>query len=258
MTVDSTSILITVYPPSPDHQNGPIRNYTISYQQQSLSDTGEQQPIVIHVSSAETYPLVKPSQIRVYSLQPFTHYTFSIFATNDAGSSPSGIASAMTDPAGMLCFNIIISTNLSLSNLRNSTNQLVAPSQPPQNVTGYAQNSTAILLFYFPPPSTDQNGIIASFIITIEGTPFDTQVDVINITVATPVYPLVTGDNYIFTQLHAYNTYSIKLTAVNSVGESTNSDSINITTLQSGTIFKFNTFSSEFASRFSDTDTDND
>ena len=100
ISVDSTSILITVYPPSSDHQNGPIRNYTISYQQQSLSDTGEQQPIVIHVSSAETYPLVKPSQIRVYSLQPFTHYTFSIFATNDAGSSPSGTVTAMTDPAG--------------------------------------------------------------------------------------------------------------------------------------------------------------
>ena len=100
ITVDSTSILITVYPPSPDHQNGPIRNFTISYQQQSLSDTGEEQPIVIHVNSAETYPLVKLSQIRVYSLQPFTHYTFSILATNDAGSSPSGTVSAMTDPAG--------------------------------------------------------------------------------------------------------------------------------------------------------------
>ena len=122
------------------------------------------------------------------------------------------------------------------------TLSFLAPSQPPQTITAYAYSATAIVISYYPPPSTDQNGIITSFKITIEGTPFDTEVDVINVAVSTPVYPLVTSGNYLITQLRAYNTYSIKLTAVNSVGESGSSESISVTTLQSGTL-EFSTFS---------------
>ena len=113
----------------------------------------------------------------------------------------------------------------------------LVPSQPPQNVTAHAQSSTAIVVFYYPPPSADQNGIITSFRISIEGTPFDTEVSVTSLTVATPVYPLETGASHLITQLHAYNTYSIEITAVNSVGESGLSDTVSITTLQSGTAF---------------------
>ena len=116
----------------------------------------------------------------------------------------------------------------------NLTILFIVPSQPPQNVTAYAQSSTAIVVFYYPPPSADQNGIITSFRISIKGTPFDTDVDVTSLTVATPVYPLETGASHLITQLHAYNTYSIEITAVNSVGESGLSDTVSITTLQSG------------------------
>ena len=90
-----------MYPPSPDHQNGPIRNYTISYPQQSLSDTGETEKIVMHIILAEdTYPLVESSEIVVNSLQPFTDYIFNVVATNDAGLSPSVEVSAKTNPSG--------------------------------------------------------------------------------------------------------------------------------------------------------------
>ena len=57
--------------------------------------------------------------------------------------------------------------------------------------------------------------------------------NVLNVSVTTPVYPLLTGDSYLITHLHPYNEYTISVTAVNSAGESGSSDPINTTTLQS-------------------------
>ena len=84
-----------MYPPSASHQNGPIRNYTVSYTQGNEVIT-----LYTHVSDAETYPLDISSQISVSSLLPYTEYTFTITATNDGGSSPSVTITARTYPAG--------------------------------------------------------------------------------------------------------------------------------------------------------------
>ena len=58
--------------------------------------------------------------------------------------------------------------------------------------------------------------------------------NVISVSVTTPVYPLLTGDSYLITHLHPYNEYAISVTAVNSAGESAGSDNTTLTTLQSG------------------------
>ena len=109
----------------------------------------------------------------------------------------------------------------------------LAPEQSPQNVTAYAYSATAIHISWYPPPSISQNGIITSYRITIQGSPFDTDVNVISVSVTITVYPLLTGDSYLITHLHPYNEYTISVTAVNSVGESGSSYAINTTTLQS-------------------------
>ncbi|KAI6654369.1 Phosphatidylinositol phosphatase [Oopsacas minuta] len=201
-TINSTTILINMYPPSVNHQNGPIRNYTISYQQ------GEQEiTLFIILNTIETYPLEISSQISVYSLLPFTNYTFTIIATNDAGSSPSTSITTRTHRA--------------------------APSQPPQNITAYSNSATSITVVYYPPPSFYQNGIITRYLITIQGTPFDSELKEISVPVNIPVYPLLEEGRHIFTQLHAFNTYSIRVTAVNSIGAGPISPAFNISTLQS-------------------------
>ena len=94
-TVSSTTILIHMYPPSAIHQNGPIRNYTVSYTQGSEVITS-----FIHFDDTETYPLDISSQISVSSLLPYTEYTFTIIATNDGGSSPSVTVMNTTNPSG--------------------------------------------------------------------------------------------------------------------------------------------------------------
>ena len=111
---------------------------------------------------------------------------------------------------------------------------LTAPEQSPQNVTAYAYSATAIQISWYPPPSFSQNGIITSYRITIQGSPFDTDVNVLSVSVTIPVYPLLTGDSYLITHLHPYNEYTISVTAVNSAGESNNSEIITANTLQSG------------------------
>ena len=58
--------------------------------------------------------------------------------------------------------------------------------------------------------------------------------NVISVSVTTPVYPLLTGDSYLITHLHPYNEYTISVTAVNSAGESASSYKSKLTTLQSG------------------------
>ena len=84
-----------MYPPSAIHQNGPIRNYTVSYTQGNEVITS-----FIHFDDTETYPLDISSQISVSSLLPYTEYTFTIIATNDGGSSPSVTVMNTTNPSG--------------------------------------------------------------------------------------------------------------------------------------------------------------
>ena len=108
----------------------------------------------------------------------------------------------------------------------------LAPEESPQNVISYAYNATSIQVAWYPPPSISQNGILTSYKITIKGSPFDTNVNVFNIPVTAPVYPLTTEDSYLITHLHPYNEYTISVAAVNSAGESAGSFPINRRTFQ--------------------------
>ena len=56
----------------------------------------------IYPDSSESYPLVKPSQMTLSHLDPFTNYTITLYAFNDAGSSPRITVVEQTYPAGKL------------------------------------------------------------------------------------------------------------------------------------------------------------
>ena len=56
----------------------------------------------IYPDSSESYPLVKSSQMTLSHLDPFTNYTITLYAVNDAGSSPTITVVEQTYPAGKL------------------------------------------------------------------------------------------------------------------------------------------------------------
>ena len=56
----------------------------------------------IYPDSSESYPLVKSSQMTLSHLDPFTNYTITLYAVNDAGSSPKITVVEQTYPAGKL------------------------------------------------------------------------------------------------------------------------------------------------------------
>ena len=114
IALDSSSILLTCSPPSPIHQKGPIRNYTIYYQPES-SITAVQ-TISLVVANNAVYPLEESSQITIPSLQPYTAYIITLIASNDAGSSPNVTISVRTDAAGIqLIIITLINTGLNPS-----------------------------------------------------------------------------------------------------------------------------------------------
>ena len=101
IVLNSTSVLISWYPPPPNQQNGPIRSYTLVYIATSLTDTGSiPLETEVHIDVSESYPLISFSQMRLDNLRPFTNYTVIIFAMNDAGSSSNTSIQLRTDTAG--------------------------------------------------------------------------------------------------------------------------------------------------------------
>ena len=60
----------------------------------------------IYPDSSESYPLVKSSQMTLSHLDPFTNYTITLYAVNDAGSSPMITVVEQTYPAGK--FNSLV------------------------------------------------------------------------------------------------------------------------------------------------------
>ena len=101
IVLNSTSVLISWYPPPPNQQNGPIRSYTLVYIATSLTDAGSiPLETEVHIDVSESYPLISFSQMRLDNLRPFTNYTLIIFAMNDAGSSANASIHLRTDVAG--------------------------------------------------------------------------------------------------------------------------------------------------------------
>ena len=118
IVLNSTSVLISWYPPPPNQQNGPIRSYTLVYIATSLTDAGSiPLETEVHIDVSESYPLISFNQMRLDNLRPFTGYTVIIFAMNDAGSSSNASVHLRTDVAG--CFFYYNVTSLSLLSKRN-------------------------------------------------------------------------------------------------------------------------------------------
>ena len=99
IAVYKTYAFILWYPPTPFHQNGIIRNYTITYIATSVSVSVPVE-ITVLIHSSATFPLVRQSHLWINHLKPYTNYTFSIYAANDAGLSPRIIFYVRTYAAG--------------------------------------------------------------------------------------------------------------------------------------------------------------
>ena len=97
--ISPTSILFTCYPPSPSLQNGLIRNYKLEYYSEWNFETIE--TVTIFVDTTESYPTMLHQQIELSLLQPYTMYTFSVIAINDAGQSPNTTTTTRTHLSGM-------------------------------------------------------------------------------------------------------------------------------------------------------------
>ena len=91
------------------------------------------------------------------------------------------------------------------------------PSAPPQNVTGEAVNSTAIVVSWKPPPITEQNGIIILYTIRLLEVP--TQ---------RPLSYLREGQQMMLVihSLHPYYDYECSVGAVTVVGSSPLSETV--------------------------------
>ena len=97
-----------------------------------------------------------------------------------------------------------------------------APYSPPLNVSGISISSMSILLFWSPPPLSEQNGIIAYYRVNI--TEVETGNDI----------SLLSPDTFITVSfLHPFYTYIFVVSAV-TVTEGPYSDEFIITTPQDG------------------------
>ena len=87
-------------------------------------------------------------------------------------------------------------------------------------------NSTAIQACFYPPPPVNQNGLITSFNVFYIGDPFQNQTQTVNVPVSPVVYPLSTMLCVNLTNLEEFNSYTITVKAVNSIGDGPESDGV--------------------------------
>ena len=97
------------------------------------------------------------------------------------------------------------------------------PSSPPQTPHGNAISSTAITLFWSPPPADMQNGIIAKYAINITEVETDRSFSLFSSTTSVNV-----------TSLHPYYTYNCTIAAVTSIGAGPYTNVITVLTFQDG------------------------
>ncbi|KAI6658157.1 Phosphatidylinositol phosphatase PTPRQ-like isoform X2, partial [Oopsacas minuta] len=196
VNINSTSFCVTFDPPTSITQNGPISNYTVTYQGE-LFNAAE---VNITVDVNTPYPLTESSIVCIYNLEEFDNYTVLIRANNGAGEGTATMITVRTAAA--------------------------VPDEPPQNVTAVALNSTAIQVCFSPPPAVNQNGPITSFTIIYSGNPFEISPQNVSITVSPVVYPLTGMLCENLTTLQEFNNYTITVIAVNMIGDGEESDDV--------------------------------
>lgn len=102
------------------------------------------------------------------------------------------------------------------------SNFFTAPSSPPSNVTTYTLNSTAIAVFWSPPPLVHHNGIIREY-----------MVEVYEMATGITLNLVVSGLSIVVTSLHPNYQYYIAVRAL-TIAYGPNSCTITIETLEDG------------------------
>ena len=97
------------------------------------------------------------------------------------------------------------------------------PSAPPQNVTGEAINSTAIIISWNPPAITEQNGIIILYTINLLEVPTQRALAYLREGQLTML---------VIDSLHPYYDYECSVGALTAVGSSPLSETVTTRTLQ--------------------------
>ena len=105
-------------------------------------------------------------------------------------------------------------------------NTCVGPSAPPQNVVTTVVNSTAIQIFWNPPPFLDQNGDIISYQLMITNQNRTNSPAI--------VYNITNITSYTAIMLEEYEVYNIKIAAQTSVGLGSFSNPVSNQTFEDG------------------------
>ena len=113
---------------------------------------------------------------------------------------------------------------------------LIAPTGPPTTLSVDLTTSTTIEISFFQPAGILQNGPILSYDVFYKGLTFNTSESTENFPVLVEMDPMVA--TFIFhltlTGLQEYNTYEIRVRAVNAVGPGPINNPTDETTAQSG------------------------
>ena len=144
----STQATISWLPPPFEDQNGPIVNYNIIVYDLTfgLDD------IDVHTSS---------TSYTVTNLEEYSNYSFIVAAATVAGVGPYSSTIKFTtqedcelgrDMATLFFIALLC---------------CLAPSAPPQSISGDVRSSTLVVFTWSPPPSIDQNGVIRYYVVKL-------------------------------------------------------------------------------------------
>ncbi len=192
--LSSEEAVITWDAPDVADQNGIITGYVINV---TLAGTG--QTFQMTSSTNDLY---------LTNLQPFTTYTCRVAAMTNVGVGPYSIAiSFLTEESGMklsLPQTWTYFTSFAIYREYQLTNIviLIAPSSPPQNVSGSPVSSTSVRLSWDAPPLASRNGIITEYRVNV------TEVDTGRVSILTSF-----TTSFVAQSLHPYYTYLFTVSA---------------------------------------------
>lgn len=204
--VGQRNITVEWSPPPAEDWNGIIRLYILK--------------VLEHETGTEVTINLTTTEELLGNLHPYYTYNISIAAvTLDTGPFSHPI-SVTTLQAGMRMLK-----SCQFVALINAKNLSLAPSGAPSSVTADEVTSTSITLSWDPPPISEHNGVIESYILRLfeqeTGTRMEVQTE---------------ATHYMFSLLHPYYSYSISIAAV-TVDSGPFSDPYTVRTLEQGELF---------------------
>ncbi|EDO36155.1 predicted protein, partial [Nematostella vectensis] len=192
INVTKTSITLSWGPIAEKHKNGIIKGFTIWY-----SSELESTPKVVRVHGEET------SNVTINSLLPMTIYQVRISGFNGAGDGTT-------------------------SDFHDIWTSQTVPSQPPENVSACAVNSTAVNVTWSRIPQKFLRGIQNGSVIVARRIIDTVLHSDRNLTVNASMLGVEVDE------LQKFTMYSVRVTAYNSAGEGRGSDVISVMTDEDG------------------------